>query len=144
MSGGLEAGARGSSPRTLVFPIRTGEDPVEVRKSIRETAEGLGMGLVACTKLVTAASELARNVLDHAGGGRCEVTVVHSGSRRAVQAVFIDSGPGIKDIQEALRDGYSTGHGLGMGLGGSKRLVNEFEVESEVGRGTRVTIRQWV
>lgn len=144
MSGGLGADARGNSPRTIVLPIRTGDDPVQVRKSIRETAEQLGMGLVACTKLVTAASELARNVLDHAGGGRCEVTVISSGGRRAVQATFIDSGPGITNIQEALGDGYSTGNGLGMGLGGSKRLVNEFEIESEAGRGTRVTIRQWI
>lgn len=144
MNGGLEADARGSAPRTLVLSIRTGDDAVEVRKSIRETAQQLGMGLIACTKLVTAASELARNVLDHAGGGRCEVTVISSGGRRAVQAVFIDSGPGIENIKEALGDGYSTGNGLGMGLGGSKRLVNEFEIESEVGQGTRITIRQWI
>lgn len=144
MSGGLEAEARGELPGAIVLPIRTGDDAVAVRKTIRETAQRLGMGLVACTKLVTAASELARNVLDHGGGGRCEVTVVSSGARHAVQAIFVDSGPGIADIQRALGDGYSTGSGLGMGLGGSKRLVNEFDIESEVGRGTRVTIRQWI
>jgi serine/threonine-protein kinase RsbT len=95
------------------------------------------------TKLVTATSELARNTLDHGRGGSMRVELVENGTRRGVRLVFEDKGPGIPDIQLALRDGYTTGNGMGLGLSGSKRLVNEFEIESEAGRGTTVTIIRW-
>jgi serine/threonine-protein kinase RsbT len=102
-----------------------------------------GFSLLETTKLVTAASELARNTLEHGGGGHAEIEVITDGIRRGVRMTFVDEGPGIPDIEVALRDGYTTGGGLGLGLGGSRRLVNEFHIESTVGRGTRVQVIRW-
>jgi serine/threonine-protein kinase RsbT len=102
-----------------------------------------GLGLVDQTKIVTAASELARNTLDYGGGGSCTLSGIDDGIRRGVRLVFEDHGPGIADIQLALKDGYTTGNGLGLGLSGAKRLSNEFTIESVVGSGTRITIARW-
>ena len=123
--------------------IRSSEDVVLVRQAVRTHAVQSGFSLVDQTKLVTAASELARNALEHGGGGTMRLELVNDGVRRAVRLTFEDQGPGIADIQQALKDGYSTGGGLGLGLGGAKRLSNEFEVVSRPGEGTRVTIARW-
>jgi serine/threonine-protein kinase RsbT len=125
------------------MPIRTGEDVVRVRQEVRRFAIEAGLGLVDQTKIVTAASELARNTLDHGKGGQAIVETVQSGARRGVQIVFEDQGPGIADIEQALKDGYSSGKGMGLGLGGSRRLCNEFSISSEPGKGTRVSIARW-
>jgi len=122
--------------------IRGSEDVVRVRQRVRALAVEAGLGLVDQTKVVTAASELARNTLDYGGGGTADMEVV-AAPRRGVRLTFTDQGPGIKDIETALRDGYTTGSGLGLGLGGAKRLSSEFRIESAPGRGTRVTIARW-
>jgi serine/threonine-protein kinase RsbT len=116
---------------------------VRVRQLVRQWSADLGFGLVDQTKLVTAASELARNTLIHGGGGEVELQALDNGTRCGLRLVFSDRGKGIADIDLALRDGYTTGNGLGLGLGGSKRLVNEFEIQSQPGEGTRVTITRW-
>ena len=123
--------------------IETASDVVLVRQAARAFAAEAGLSLVDQTKLITAASELARNTLDYGGGGFVQIDMLDKGGRRGVQLVFEDQGPGIEDIQLALKDGYSTGSGLGLGLGGSRRLVNEFSIQSQVGQGTRVTIVRW-
>lgn len=123
-----------------IMPIRTGEDVVRIRQETRRFAVEAGMGLVDQTKLVTAASELARNALTHGGGGEATIEFVGRPPRRGVRIVFQDHGPGIPDIERAMRDGYTTGKGMGLGLGGSKRLCKEFGIESRPGAGTRVTI----
>ena len=123
--------------------IRSSSDVLAVRQMTREWAVAAGFSLVDQTKIVTAASELARNTLMHGGGGRVCLQDLNDGDRRGVRLVFEDEGPGIPDEALALRDGYSTGGGLGLGLGGSKRLAHEFEIHSEAGRGTRVTITRW-
>jgi len=128
-------------PETL--PIRTSDDVVMVRQQVRARAVQAGLGLVDQTKVVTAASELARNTLDYGGGGAVTLTLIDDGAKRGVRLVFEDHGPGIPDLQLALKDGYTTGNGLGLGLSGAKRLSNEFFVESTVGVGTRVTIARW-
>ncbi len=120
--------------------IQSGEDVVRVRQEVRRTAIEAGLGLVDQTKIVTAASELARNTLDYGKGGQALIEIVQSGARRGVRIVFEDNGPGIPDIELALKDGYSSGKGMGLGLGGARRLCNEFAIESAPGRGTRVTI----
>jgi serine/threonine-protein kinase RsbT len=117
-------------------------DIVSVRRRVRDTASRLGFTLVDQTKVVTAASELARNTLIHGGGGEMELTTLN-GPRVGIRLTFQDKGPGIPDIQLALRDGFTTGSGLGLGLGGAKRLVNEFEINSRAGQGTTVTITRW-
>ena len=122
--------------------IHSSEDVVRVRQRVRALAVESGLGLVDQTKVVTAASELARNTLDYGGGGTVDIELVN-GARRGVRLVFEDQGPGIKDIDAALRDGFSTGSGLGLGLGGAKRLCSEFTIQSVVGRGTRVTCSRW-
>ena len=122
--------------------VRASEDVVAVRQVVREWALALGLSLVDQTKLVTAASELARNTLIYGGGGTVELQEVN-GPRRGIRLVFEDAGPGIKDVDVALKDGYSTGGGLGLGLGGAKRLSNEFEIASQPGTGTRVSITRW-
>jgi len=124
-------------------PIASADDVVRVRQVARQWAAELKFSLVDQTKLVTATSELARNALEHGKGGRMRVDQVENGSRRGVRLTFEDNGPGIPNIELALRDGYTTGGGLGLGLSGSKRLVNEFEIKSEMGRGTTVTITRW-
>jgi len=123
-------------------PVANETDVVMVRRRVREVAGTLGFSLVDQTKFVTAASELARNTLLHGGGGVMELTTLN-GPRVGIRLTFEDKGPGIPDIQLALRDGFTTGSGLGLGLGGAKRLVNEFEVVSRVGEGTKVTIVRW-
>jgi serine/threonine-protein kinase RsbT len=103
----------------------------------------LGFSLVEQTKMVTAASELARNALDHGGGGKVQLQVLNNEMRRGLKLTFIDEGPGIQDLEQALRDGFSTGNGMGLGLSGAKRLANEFEIESAPGKGTKVMITRW-
>ncbi|TDB72869.1 ATP-binding protein [Micromonospora sp. KC723] len=123
--------------------IGSDEDVVRVRQLVRTVAVAVKLSLVDQTKLVTAASELARNTLIYGGGGNAEVTVVDDGRRRGVRIVFADSGPGIPDLDLALTDGYTTGGGLGLGLSGARRLVDEFIVETAAGKGTRVTVTKW-
>ena len=124
-------------------PIRSESDVVRARQTVRAFAQEVGFTLVDTTKLVTAASELARNTYNHGGGGDMELEVHDEGNRRGLRLVFIDEGPGIGDIDLAMRDGFTTGKGMGMGLGGSRRLVNEFEIESQPQKGTRVVITRW-
>lgn len=126
-----------------VQPIRSQEDIVRVRQMTREHAIAQGFSLVDQTKLVTAASELARNTLDYGGGGDVTIERVTDGIRRGVRLVFIDQGPGIPDVELALKDGYTTGNGLGLGLSGARRLCSEFAIESKPGEGTRVAIARW-
>jgi serine/threonine-protein kinase RsbT len=126
------------------FPIQSGDDVVRVRQHVRVMAAGNGLSLVDQTKLVTAASELARNTLVHGGGGKVRVEVVSSADGRAgIKLCFTDKGPGIADIELALRDGWSSGSGLGLGLSGSRRLVDEFELDSRPGAGTTVVVTKW-
>lgn len=126
-----------------VLAIRSSDDVVRVRQQVRAHAVEVGLGLVDQTKIVTAASELARNTLDYGGGGTVRIERVTDGNRRGVRLTFEDQGPGIPDLSLALKDGYSTGEGLGLGLSGAKRLSNEFAIESTPGAGTRVTIARW-
>lgn len=126
-----------------VVSIRTEEDVVRVRQAVRTRALALGFGLVDQTKLITAASELARNTLVYGGGGEALLDEPREGGRTGLRIVFRDEGPGIADVELALRDGYTTGGGLGLGLSGSRRLVNDFELQSTPGAGTRITIVQW-
>ena len=123
--------------------MRTSQDVVLVRQIVRQKTTEMGFSLIGQTKLVTAASEIARNTLEHGRGGEVLIETVQNGYRAGLRLVFVDSGPGIPDVHLALSDGYSTGTGLGLGLGGSRRLVNEFEIESRVGQGTRITIIGW-
>jgi len=125
------------------LPLRTPEDIVRMRQVVREQATGMGFSLVVQTKIVTAASELARNTLVYGGGGEVAVAQVVEGLRRGLRLVFSDRGPGIADIALAMKDGYTTGGGLGLGLGGAKRLSNEFAIDSRPGEGTRITITRW-
>ena len=123
--------------------IQSGEEVVRVRQEVRRAAIEAGLGLVDQTKIVTAASELARNTLDYGKGGHAVLEIVQAGLRRGVRIVFEDNGPGIADIELALKDGYTSGKGMGLGLGGARRLCNEFAIESAPGKGTRVTIARW-
>ena len=126
------------------LPIRSGDDVVRVRQFVRNAAADNGLSLVDQTKLVTAASELARNTLVHGGGGAARVEVVKSANGRAgVKLYFTDEGPGIPDIELALTDGWTTGTGLGLGLSGTRRLVDEFELTSAPGAGTSVVVVKW-
>ncbi|MGW5433959.1 anti-sigma regulatory factor [Streptomyces sp. NPDC004059] len=125
------------------LPIRSDADLAWVRQQVRQSATNLGFGLVQQTKLVTAASELARNTLVHGGGGHVEVTPLTRGLARGLRLSFVDSGPGIRDVELAMTDGYSSGSGLGLGLSGAKRLVDEFQIDTEPGRGTTVTVIAW-
>ena len=124
-------------------PLRRSEDIVRMRQVVRERAVMLGFGLVDQTKIVTAASELVRNAMIYGGGGDVEIAQLAAGPRKGLQLTFIDQGPGIDDIQVALKDGFTSGSGLGLGLGGARRLANEFAIESTPGIGTRVTIIRW-
>ena len=125
------------------LPITTGDDVVRVRQAVRARAGAAQLSLVDQTKLITAASELARNTLVHGGSGVARVETVERQGRRGVKAVFTDHGPGIVDVEKALTDGFTTGSGLGLGLGGSRRLVDEFVLETAVGEGTTVTVIKW-
>ena len=123
--------------------LQNSRDILTVRNVVRMWAADLGFNLVDQTKMITAASELARNTVDYGGGGEVALEMLNDGPRRGLRLYFIDQGPGIPNIELALKDGYTTGSGLGLGLGGAKRLVNEFKIESEVGKGTRVIITRW-
>ncbi len=129
--------------RSEVVPVDSEPQVVVVRQSVRAWAQELGFSLVDQTKVVTAASELARNTIKHGGGGTLRLEMVSEGIRKGLRLTFEDSGPGIPDISLAMKDGYTSGGGLGLGLGGSKRLVNDFFLESQVGQGTKVTIVRW-
>jgi serine/threonine-protein kinase RsbT len=126
-----------------VIQARTSQDVVLVRQAVRAWAIAQGLGIVDQTKIVTAASELARNTVEYGGGGTVRLEALQEGVRRGLRLTFEDQGPGIADIGLALTDGYTTGGGMGLGLSGSKRLVNEFDLWSEPGRGTRVTVTRW-
>ena len=126
-----------------VLGIRSPEDIVLVRRIVREWSIASGFSLVEQTKLVTAASELARNTLEYGGGGEVQVQRLNDDQRRGVRLEFRDKGPGIPDIERALRDGYTTGGGLGLGLGGARRLANDFDIRSAPGQGTTVMIARW-
>jgi serine/threonine-protein kinase RsbT len=129
--------------RTETMPIRSDGDIVLVRQKARVWALEQGFGLVDQTKIVTAASELARNALVYGGGGTVRLDALNDGMRKGLRLTFEDHGPGIPDLELAMKDGYSTGTGLGLGLSGAKRLCNEFDLDSRVGEGTRVTITRW-
>ena len=123
--------------------IRTSEDVVRVRQAVRTLAIKIGLGLVDQTKIVTAASEIARNTLDYGGGGTVLVETISNGMRNGMRLTFEDKGPGIPDMERALTDGFTTGGGLGLGLSGARRLCNEFDISSKAGEGTRVTLTKW-
>jgi len=123
--------------------IGSSTDIVKVRRVVRDWTVSLGFSLVEQTKMVTAASELARNVVEHGGGGVIQLQMLNNDLRRGLKLTFVDDGPGIKDVEQALKDGFTTGNGMGLGLGGAKRLVNEFEIDSAPGRGTKVMITRW-
>lgn len=127
----------------ITLPLRSDEDVVGLRKQVRERAVAIALSLVDQTKLVTAASELARNTLKYGGGGDVHLDALSDGIRTGIGLIFVDAGPGIPDLDSALRDGFTTGGGLGLGLGGSRRLVDEFEVDSRPGEGTAVLVVKW-
>jgi serine/threonine-protein kinase RsbT len=129
--------------RTELLDIRSSDDVVKVRQQTRALAAEAGLSLVDQTKIITAASELARNALDYGGGGAVQMQVLQKGGRWGVHLTFEDKGPGIADIEAAMKDGFTTGAGLGLGLGGARRLSNEFSIESKLGIGTKVTIARW-
>ncbi len=129
--------------KTDRLDIRSSDDVVRVRQLARSLAVDSGLSLVDQTKIVTAASELARNALDYGGGGHLIAEIVENVGRRGVRLTFEDKGPGIADIDTALKDGFTTGKGMGLGLGGARRLSNEFHIDSKPGNGTRVTIVRW-
>lgn len=124
-------------------PIRTEQDVVFARQTVRKLAQEISFSLVDQTKIVTAASELARNALIYGGGGEMRWEVLTDGSRKGVRLAFVDQGPGIPNLELAMTDGWTSGNGLGMGLSGARRLVNEFELQSKPGEGTRVVITRW-
>ncbi len=123
--------------------IRISDHVVLVRQAVRKWALELGFSLVDQTKIITAASELARNTLDYGRGGTVRLESLENGVKKGLRLIFEDQGPGIPDLEKALTDGYTTGKGMGMGLSGSKRLVNEFDIQTKVGEGTRITITRW-
>lgn len=132
-----------STPRSGTYAIRSEQDVVLGRQAVRKLAQECGLRLVDQTKLVTAVSELARNAVIYGGGGDMDWTIVEEGARKGVQLVFRDTGPGIPDLKQAMTDGWTSGNGLGLGLAGAKRLVDQFEIQSAPGQGTRVTITKW-
>jgi len=130
-------------PRSERVEVRISDDVVRTRQVARSLAVETGLSLVDQTKIVTAASELARNMLDYGGGGQVSLAIVENGTRRGLRLVFEDRGPGIADVEAALKDGFSSGKGMGLGLGGSRRLSNEFSIVSKPGEGTTITIARW-
>ena len=133
----------GTVQKTETIPIQNSSDVVMVRQRVRALTIEMKFSLVEQTKIVTAASELGRNTLEHGGGGSLELGLIVNGARRGLRLCFSDQGPGIPDVAVALRDGYTTGSGMGLGLGGSKRLMNEFEIDTKPGSGTRITAIRW-
>jgi serine/threonine-protein kinase RsbT len=130
-------------PKTEIMNITSSSDIIRMRQAVRQMAVELKFSLVDQTKIVTAASELARNTLDYGGGGTVQLEVLEAFKRTGLRLIFMDKGPGIPDLELALKDGFTTGGGLGLGLGGTKRLMNEFEIVSRLGEGTWVTIIKW-
>ncbi len=129
--------------QTSQLPIDSQEDVVLIRQAVRKAAVNLGLNLVDQTKIVTAASELARNTFIYGGGGTALIEEVREPEHTGLRLTFTDQGPGIPDIEKALKDGYTSGNGLGLGLGGAKRLSSEFSIRSEVGKGTEVIVTRW-
>jgi serine/threonine-protein kinase RsbT len=129
--------------KTEKLPIADSSDVVFVRQRVRVWATALKLSLVDQTKIVTAASELGRNTVEHGGGGELEIAEVVDGLRKGIRLTFSDRGPGIADLQLAMKDGYTSKQGMGLGLGGSKRLMNEFDIKSALGEGTIVTVTRW-
>ena len=129
--------------KTETLPIRSEQDVVSVRQAVKAWAIQLTFSLVDQTKIVTAASELGRNTLIYGGGGSAKLEILNEGLRRGLRVTFSDQGPGIPDLDLAMQDGYTSGNGMGLGLSGSKRLVNEFKIDSRVGEGTTITITRW-
>lgn len=125
------------------MPVRGSDDVVRARQAVRAKAVAAGFSLVDQTKIITAASEIARNTVDYGGGGTLRIEVLRNGQRRGVRLTFKDQGPGISDVSKAMTDGYTTGQGLGLGLSGAKRLVNEFAITSAPGQGTEVILARW-
>ena len=132
-----------SAERREELAVTSDEDIVRVRQKIREQVIELGFNLISQTKILTAASELARNMVKFGGGGTLRLEILSDSNHTGVKLIFEDHGPGIPNIELALKDGYTSGGGLGLGLGGSKRLVNEFHIDSHMGRGTRITLISW-
>lgn len=130
-------------PRSERLEVRTSDDVVRARQVTRTLAIETGLSLVDQTKIITAASELARNMLDYGGGGEVVLETLESGGRRGLRLTFEDHGPGIADIETALKDGFTSGKGMGLGLGGARRLSNEFSIVSKPGEGTKITIARW-
>jgi serine/threonine-protein kinase RsbT len=138
-------------PKGICVPVESSEtitvvrsdDVVRVRQAVRTKAVAAGFSLVDQTKIVTAASEIARNTVDYGGGGTLQIEVLREGPRRGLRLIFADEGPGIEDLERAMTDGYTTGNGLGLGMSGAKRLCNEFAVKSTPGQGTIVTLARW-
>jgi serine/threonine-protein kinase RsbT len=126
-----------------VIPLRADEDVVRMRQALRECLVSIGFSLIEQTKMITAASELGRNTLRYGGGGEAHIEKVTDGGRRGVVLSFIDQGPGIEDVDLALKDGYTTGNGMGLGLGGARRLADDFELTTAPGKGTTVRISKW-
>lgn len=126
-----------------VVPVRSEQDIVLARQSVRKMAMDIGLGIVDQTKIVTAASELARNTVIYGMGGEMRWELLEDGLRRGLRLHFVDQGPGIEDLGRAMTDGWTSGSGMGLGLSGAKRLVNEFEIDTAPGKGTRVTITRW-
>jgi serine/threonine-protein kinase RsbT len=135
--------ASGTVQKTETIPIKNSSDVVLVRQRVRVLAIEMKFSLVEQTKIVTAASELGRNTLEHGKGGSLELAVITNGARRGIRLCFTDQGPGIPDVALALKDGYTSGSGMGLGLGGAKRLMNEFEIDTKPGSGTTVTTIRW-
>src|ERR1700754_3386432 len=129
--------------KTERVQIRLSDDVVRVRQMTRTLALEVGLSLVDQTKIVTASSELARNTLDYGGGGNVSVEIVEQGGRRGLRLTFEDKGPGITDVEQALKDGFTSGKGMGLGLGSAKRLSNEFSIASKPGEGTKIIIARW-
>lgn len=129
--------------RSGTHPIRSEQDVVLGRQAVRKLALECGLRLVDQTKLVTAVSELARNTVIYGGGGDMDWEIVEDGARKGVRLLFRDEGPGIPDLRQAMTDGWTSGNGLGLGLAGAKRLVDQFEIQSAPGEGTRITITKW-
>ncbi len=127
----------------LTLPLRGDHDIAASRQLVRRLSQELGFSLVDQTKLVTATSELARNTVKYGGGGEMRAESMQRGKQVGLRVSFVDQGPGIPDVDQAMKDGWSTGQGLGLGLSGAKRLVNDFEIDTKVGEGTRVTITRW-
>ncbi|MBM3548990.1 MAG: anti-sigma regulatory factor [Alphaproteobacteria bacterium] len=131
------------STSTETLPIKSAEDVVRVRQVVRTKAAGVGLSIVDQTKIITAASEIARNTLDYGGGGEVAIESVKEQPRTGVRLIFRDNGPGIPDIEQAMRDNFTTGSGLGLGLGGAKRLCTDFSIQSKVGSGTTIMLARW-